>query len=158
MKNKNKNYSYLHHIRSGKKLPKKILLFWLLSSPFKIVECIRKNFNNIRFHKLQIYNILSVSSSLFHPISNWHYFLPYSLFHMLNSSKRSCAFLSKLVSLWTQFIYYFLNWIIYYVSYFLNYICCKLVTLWSSVILELYERCYRKFGYEWKIMTLNPNV
>ena len=70
MKNKNKNYSYLHHVRSGKKLPKKILLFWLLSSPFKIVECIRKNFNNIRFHKLQIYNILSVSSSLFHPISN----------------------------------------------------------------------------------------
>ena len=40
---------------------------------------------------------------------------------------------------------------------FLNYIYCELVTLWPFMIRELYERCYRKFGYKWKIMTLNPH-
>ena len=44
---------------------------------------------------------------------------------------------------------------LYYVSYFINYIYCELVTLWSSVMCEQYEKYYRKFGYKWKIMTLN---
>ena len=73
----------------------------------------------------------------FHPISNWRYFLHHSLFHILNSSQWSGIFLSKLVNLWTKVIYYFLILTIF-VSYFRNYIYCKFVTLWNSMI-ELYE-------------------
>ena len=92
--------------------------------------------------------------SFFHPISKGHYLFSHSLFHIRNSSQWLSIFLSELVSLWTKFIFYFLNWIGSYSS--LKYIYFEWVTLWHSVMHKLYKRCYKKFNYEWKIMTLNP--
>ena len=92
----------------------------------------------------------------FHPISNLHYLLLYSPFNILNSSQWLGVFLSNLVNLCTKYIHTIFSIELYCVLYFINYIYCELVTLWLSVMRKLYERCYRKFGYIWKIMTLNP--
>ena len=77
-----------------------------------VVECMRKNSNNIRIQKLRTHNIPSNSSKLFHPNSNQHYLFPHLLFHILNSSQWLGIFLSKLVSFSPKFIYYFINLII----------------------------------------------
>ena len=45
---------------------------------------------------------------------------------------------------------------LYCILSFFDYIYSELVTPWPFVMRKLYERCYRKFGYEWTIMTLSP--
>ena len=87
------------------------------------------------------------SFSFFHHISNQYYLLPHSSFNILNyASQSSSVFLSKLVSLWIN-LYTIFSIELYCVSYFINYIYYESINLWPSMIHELYERCYKKFGF-----------
>ena len=87
------------------------------------------------------------SFSFFHHISNQYYLLSHSSFNILNyASQSSSVFLSKLVSLWIN-LYTIFSIELYCVSYFINYIYYESINLWPSMIHELYERCYKKFGF-----------
>ena len=63
----------------------------------------------------------------------------------------------KIGKLLNKCIYYFFNWIILCIVLYQLHILWigKFITFYDA---PLYKRCYRKFGCEWKIMTLNPKT